>query len=130
MSTNTFNTDFPFDQISEMPTLDDPGVARLTEFVGIFPHKASATRYGFQKFCRLLADVTAPWKGALVEFTESIMANAYRGEFGQRHNQFAGGACANGECSQTSELFSLFTQAAHYDDGGGNDSDAIEVTQA
>jgi len=115
MNTATFSHDFPFDQIVDAPVLSDPAVQRLAEFVGRYPHEASATRHGFQRFCKLLADVEAPWKGALAAFTENMLANAYRGEFRQRYNRHAGSSCSNWECSQTSELFSLFTQAVHYD---------------
>ena len=115
MKTTTFSHDFPFEQIADAPALNDPAVRRLADFVGRYPHEASATRHGFQKFRKLLEAVEAPWKGTLITFTENIVGGAYRREFGKTYNRRAGGSCANGECSQTSELFSLFTQAAHYD---------------
>jgi len=114
MSNSLFSTEFPFTQIADAPALSDPGVARLAEFVGVYPHKASATRYGFQRFRALLAEVDAPWKDTLAAFTENIVTGSYRREFGKTYNRHAGSSCANWECSQTSELFSLFTQAVHY----------------
>lgn len=111
--TPRFSDDFPSDAIYDNPCLDDPGVARLAAWVGRYPHKASATRYGFRRFRALLEAVQAPWKDELVRFTDAILAGTYRREFGKTYNRRAGGG-VSWECSQTSELFSLFTQAVHY----------------
>ena len=108
-----FSTEFPFDQIVAAPSLGDDGAARLYEWVGAYPHKASATRGGFNRFCELLDDVKAPWKGALVEFTQKIRSGTFKREFKQTYNRRAGGGCSP-ECSQTSEMFSLFSQAVGY----------------
>jgi len=108
-----FSDDLPFEAIMEAPALDDPGVAALVAHVGVYPSQASATRYGFRRFRALLEDVGAPWKDELIAHCDRIVAGSYRHEFGQTYNRYArisGGY----ECSQTSELFSLFTQAVHY----------------
>lgn len=112
--TPTFDDSFPFLAIVDEPSLDDPGVARLAAWVGHYPHKASATRHGFHRFRALLADVKAPWKDALVKFTDDVKAGKFRREFGKTYNRRAGGGVSN-ECSQASELFSLFSQAVHRD---------------
>lgn len=110
----TFDDSFPFDDIVDAPSLDDPGVARLAAWVGRYPHKASATRYGFRRFRELLEAVQAPWKDDLMRFTDAILAGTYRREFRKTYNRRAGGGVSC-ECSQTSELFSLFAQAVHKD---------------
>lgn len=117
MSRARFSDDFPFSAIADNPCLDDPGAAALAAYVGCFPRildGASATRHGYLQFRALLKDVNASWKDELEAHCDRMEANAYRHEFGQRYNRYAritGGY----EVSQTSELFSLFTQAIHYD---------------
>lgn len=110
-----FNDDFPFAQIRANPNLTDPGVQKLSEFVGRYPHKSSATKAAFGKFRRLLDEAKAPWKDELNAFLDEMIAGKYRREFRKTYNRRAGGQCATGEVSQTSSMMSFFTQALHYD---------------
>jgi len=112
---STFNQDFPFEHIADNANLADPGVRALAEWVGRYPHKASANKRGFEKFCEKLAEVKAPWKDTLVKFTENIVGKKYDREFKKRHNRFAGGDCANPEFSQTKSMFMAFCQAVWYE---------------
>jgi len=115
--TPRFSDDFPFESVSDTPCLEDSGTAALAAYVGRFPRitqGASATRHGYLRFRALLKDVKAPWKAEVVAHCDRMEANAYRREFRQRYNRYAS-VSGGHEVSQTSELFSLFTQAIHYD---------------
>jgi hypothetical protein len=114
-SPTTFSDDFPFDLIADAPHLEDPGVKALFDWLGPYPVNASATRASFNRFCKLLEAVEAPWKDALVTFVANIKGGAYRREFGKTYNRRGGSAGTSFECSQTSSLFSLTSQAIGYD---------------
>ena len=112
-----FNDDFPFEAIRANPALEHPAVQALSNFIGRYPHKCSATKAAFGKFRRLLDEVEAPWKDEMVAFTDAMLEGKYKREFRQLYNRRAGGQCASGEVSQTSSMMSQFTQALHYDLG-------------
>lgn len=115
-----FSDDFPFDEIMEDPCFDDPGVQRISAHVGRYPSRAPANQEGFEAFCELLEGVKASWKDKLEVFIENMEIGAYENEFGQFANRSESGhipeACL-WECSQVSEMISLFTQALHYNCG-------------
>lgn len=119
-----FSEEFPFDQIVGHPTMGDPGVGRLATFIGRYPSRAPATLEGFKKFRRLLKSSDAPWKEKLEAFLRKMISGAYAGEFGKFANLSETGHIEPGvvstfgvyECSQVSELFSLFCQALHYNE--------------
>lgn len=113
--TPRFSDDFPFEAVLDNPCLEDSGTAALAAYVGRYPRiDASATRHGYLRFRALLKDVKAPWKAEVEAHCDRMEANAYRHEFGKRYNRYAR-VSGGYEVSQTSELFSLFTQALHYD---------------
>ena len=137
-----FSKDFPFEEISDMPSMDAEGVKALDKFIGRYPSSAPATLGGFGTFCQLLMDVRAPWRNLLETFVGKMNEGVYEDEFGKFANMSETGHIAPGvvsvfgvyECSQVSSLFSLFCQALHYndflDDEDDNASDALEGDHA
>ena len=121
---NQFYDEFPFDEVMDHPTMTDPGVQALSNFIGDYPSRAPATQGGYKKFCKLLLDVHAPWKEDLESFVKRMNEGAYADDFGKFANLSETGHIPPGvvsvfgcyECSQVSELFSQFCQALHYNE--------------
>jgi len=82
-------------------------VARLDDI-----SQLRATKHNFNKFTEAVETLRAlaqvPWADKLYDFVERIRQGKFRSEFrftASRHRA---------QCSQVSELFSLFQQAFHY----------------
>ena len=104
----TFNegVDTWFDSVVDHPWAY-PEVGRLDVI-----SQSRPSSHNFHKFTEaveiLRAASKVPWADALHAFVEKIRGGAFRGEFrftASRHRV---------QCSQVSELFSLFQQALHY----------------